>query len=262
MDNSYWQKQEPGKALFPEIEWSKPEQRSRAGKLGIVGGNSSSFAGVAESYSTATRTGVGSSKVLLPSILKKTIPASMTDVVFGDTNPSGSLSKKALPELLALGHWADSVLLIGDCGKNSETAILYEEFISTYDGALVISRDAVDLLRNNSSALIEREKTTLVVSLSQLQKIFQSVYYPKMIAFSMNISQLVETLHKFTITYPATIAVFHNENFIVAQNGKVVTTEWQNAMAIWRGVTATQIACYQVWNPDKPLEAAVSALVV
>ena len=44
----YWQKQTPEKPLFPDIEWAKPEQKSQAGRLGIIGGNKLGFMGVAE----------------------------------------------------------------------------------------------------------------------------------------------------------------------------------------------------------------------
>jgi len=39
MELAYWQCQTPEQPLFPDIEWNKPEQRSRAGKLGIIGGS-------------------------------------------------------------------------------------------------------------------------------------------------------------------------------------------------------------------------------
>ncbi|RKV95423.1 MAG: hypothetical protein D8G53_08935 [Candidatus Saccharimonas sp.] len=39
MKSPYWQRQTPEQPLFYDIEWNKPEQRSRAGKLGIIGGN-------------------------------------------------------------------------------------------------------------------------------------------------------------------------------------------------------------------------------
>ena len=43
MDNDYWQKQTPGKVLFDDVLWSKPERRDQAGRLAIVGGNSQGF---------------------------------------------------------------------------------------------------------------------------------------------------------------------------------------------------------------------------
>jgi len=71
MELPYWQRQTPERPLFPDIEWNKPEQRSRAGKLGIIGGNKLGFAGVAEAYSTALASGVGEARALLPDVLKK-----------------------------------------------------------------------------------------------------------------------------------------------------------------------------------------------
>ncbi len=260
MDYSYWKKQGSDGPLFPDIEWSKPEQRDRAGKLGIIGGNTLGFAGVAEAYSVATQFGVGHTRVLLPSALKKTIPPIMTDVVFGANNPSGSLAKDALKEMEAIGGWADGVLLVGDAGRSSETAILYETFVSRYQGPLVVTRDAIDLIKNSPRALVERPDTLLVMSLAQLQKLLQSVYYPKVITFSMQLIQLVETLHKFTLTYPVSVAVLHKDHLVIAVRGEVVTTGWDNPMAIWRGSVATKMAVYWLWNPEQELEAYATAL--
>lgn len=260
MDFSYWKKQSPETPLFPDIEWSKPEQRGQAGKLGIIGGNKLGFAGVAEAYSVATSAGVGQVRVLLPDVLKKTIPKVITDTLYGPTNPSGSLTKEASTEMSALGAWAEGILLIGDAGRSSETAILYEQFLQDYHGPLTITRDAVDLVKNSAQTLVDRPKTLLVVSFAQLQKLFQSVYYPKVLTFSMQLTNLVEALHKFTITYPVAIAVLHKETFIVAHDGQVVTTPWDNPMMIWRGNTAAKAATYWLWSPTKPLEATATAI--
>lgn len=261
MDYSYWKKQPIDSPLFPDIEWSKPEQKSFAGKLAIVGGNKLGFAGVAEAYTVATKSGVGQVRVLLPDVLKKTIPATITDALFAPTNISGSLTKDAEADLASLSAWADGILLIGDAGRSSETAILYEQFIQNYTGQLTITRDAVDLVKNSSQMLVDRPKTLLIVSFAQLQKLFQSVYYPKVLTFSMQLTNLVEALHKFTITYPVSIAVLHKETFIVAHNGQVVTTPWDNPMMIWRGVVAAKAAAYWLWSPSKPLEATSTAII-
>lgn len=261
MDHPYWQIQDPAKPLFPDIEWGKPEQRSARGRLGIIGGNKLGFSGVAESYQTALQTGAGEVRVLLPDCLKKTIPATMTDVKFGASNPSGSLAKDALPEALALGHWSSCLLLAGDAGRNSETAIIYSDLLRNYSGPLVITRDAIDLVKNDSEALANRPDTVLILSFAQLQKLFQAVYYPKILTFSMQLMQLVEAVHKFTITYPVTITVLHRDTLIVAHGGEVTTTKWENPMAIWRGHTAARAATYLMWTPKQPLEAITASLL-
>jgi len=260
--HSYWHKQTADKPLYPDIEWSKPEQRSQAGRLGIIGGNKLGFISVADAYSTALATGVGEVRILLPDALRKAIPTSMTDAVFAPTTPSGSLANDAASELAALTAWASGILLIGDAGRNSETAIVYEEFVQTYKGQLVLTRDAIDLVRTSSQLLVERPDTLLVASFAQLQKLFQTVYYPKILTFSMQLTQLVEALHKFTITYPVTLVVLHAEQLIVAHGGEVVTTPWDNPMAIWKGEVATRAAAYWLWHPTKPLEAVASSLRV
>ncbi len=257
----YWRQQTPTKPLFPDVEWNKPEQKGHAGKLGIVGGNKLGFAAVGEAYSVALDAGIGEVRVLLPDMLKKMVPPVITDVVYAASNPSGGLARDAKTEMHVMGQWANAVLMIGDAGRNSETAIVYEDFIREYGGQLTITRDAFDLLQNTLELVVGRPDTLLVVSFAQLQKAFSRLYYPKMLTFSMQLQQLVETLHKFTITYPVSIATFHQDHLVVANGGNVTTTLWQNPMAIWKGTVASQAAAYWLWNPTKPLEAVTASLV-
>lgn len=76
----------------------------------------------------------------------------------------------------------------------------------------------------------------------------------------MQLSSLVEALHKFTITYPVNIMVLHKEYLIVASGGDVTTTEWENPMAIWRGSVASKAAAYWLWNPKSPLKAFTASI--
>lgn len=261
MEHTYWQRQSSDKPLFPDIAWSKPEQRNLAGKLAIVGGNKLGFAGVAEAYSAALNAGAGEVKVLLPDVLKKSVPSSILDATFASSNTSGGFSTKAKAELYAISEWADATLLVGDLGRNSETAVLFEQFLHDYKKPLTLTRDAIDLVKNNPKLLAERPETLLVLSFAQLQKLFQGVYYPKMLTFSMQLTLLVENMHKFTITYPVTLATLHNDSLIVAHEGQVTTTKWDNPMAIWRGTTAAHASTYWLWNKQKPLEAVSDSLL-
>jgi NAD(P)H-hydrate repair Nnr-like enzyme with NAD(P)H-hydrate dehydratase domain len=260
MDHTYWRRQPHGQPLFPDIEWSRPEQKTKAGRLAIIGGNKHGFAAIATAYTEAEETGAGQVRAILPDGLKKVIPATILGTVYVPMNPSGGMSKEGIPELVAAAQWADITLLIGDNGRNSETAIGLEALVSQTDRPLVITRDAFDSLRHISQEIVDRDKTTLVLSFAQLQKLFQTVYYPKILSFSMQLVQLVEALHKFTVTYPVTIVSFHQSQLIVAHGGEVVTQEFDQPMMIWRGSTATKAACYLMWNPSKPLEAITASI--
>lgn len=261
MKLDYWQTQSKDKPLFPDIEWEKPEQKAHAGRLGIIGGNKLGFAGVAEAFSVAYDAGVGNVKVLLPDALKKSIPTSWTDVAVAPSTVSGGLSKDSLANVIALADWSSMVLLAGDAGRNSETAILYESLLRESNKPIVITRDAIDLVKNAPEMLVNRPSTVLVLSFAQLQKLFQAVYYPKVLTFSMQLMQLVEALHKFTVTYPITLAVLHKDTVIVAHDGQVTTTPWDSPMLIWRGNTAAKAAVYWSWNVNQPLQSITASLL-
>jgi hypothetical protein len=261
MEHSYWKKQTSTNPLFPDVIWSKPERRDQAGRLGIIGGNKLGFAGAAEAYAVTESLGVGRVRVILPDALKRAIPTTITDTIFSASNPSGSLARDALSTMLATGEWAGGILLSGDAGRNSETALVYDDFIREYSGQLTLTRDTIDLMRNSPQLILERPETLLVASFAQIQKLFQAVYYPKMLTFSMNLTMLVEALHKFTITYPAHLMVFHRETMLVASNGQITTQVWEEPLRIWRGETAARAASYWLWNPTKPLEAFTASLL-
>ncbi len=259
-DFDYWQRQSPTKLLFPDIAWSRPEQRSQAGRLGIIGGNKLGFAAVADSYTVALETGIGYARVLLPDALRHTVPAKMTDVVFAPTNQSGSLSRDATASMLALASWSNIVLCVGDAGRNSETAIAYETFFREYTGPVILTRDVIDLVKNSAEQMVNRPQTAYIASFAQIQKLFQMVYYPKILTFSMHLAQFVEALHKFTITYPIVLTVLHQNHVITAHGGQVTSTAWETPMTIWRGTTATRASVYWAWNPSQPLAAITTSL--
>lgn len=260
-DFSYWQRQIPPTHLFPDIEWQKPEQKALAGKLLIIGGSSHGFAAVAGAYQEAMRSGAGTCRVILPDALKKSIDSTVFDCLFVPTNLSGGLSKDALPQLKAAAAWADTILFIGDASRNSETAIVYEQLLASVPTHTVITRDALDLVKAAWPTLLDRPDTLIIATLAQLQKLFQSVYYPKTILFSMQLTQLVEALHKFTITYPATLIVFHQGQLVAAHQGRVVTSPWEEPMLIWRGTVASRTAVYAMQHKRTPLEAITSSFI-
>ena len=262
MDFSYWKKQDAKKALFPDIEWQRPEQKSLAGKLLIIGGNAHGFSAVAQAYTDAQKAGIGECRVALPEALKKNIDPAVLDCVFLPSNMSGGISKDGLSQLKAAAAWADGLLFIGDAGRNSETAIVYEQLLQAFPNKLaLITRDSADLLKSNWPELLQQANTVFIVTLAQLQKLFQSVYYPKTILFSMQLTNLVEALHKFTVTYPATIVVFHNEQLVTAKNGDVTSTPWQEPMLIWRGSVAARAAVYATQHPAALLPAITTSFV-
>lgn len=256
----YWQSQTADKPLFPELEWSRPENRQQAGKLLVVGGHSHGFAAPAEAYGEAMRAGVGTIHTLLPDSIRKIVGVILPEADYAPSTPSGSLSQKALGELLQAGNWADGVLFAGDLGRNSETAILIEGFLAKHAGQVTLTKDAVDYVVSAPKVALKRPETLLVLSLSQLQRLGIAAGFPAPVKFSMDLLHLVEWLHAFTTTHRPLIVVKHGGHILVAVNGQVSSTTLARGMPIWRLNTAAHASVWWLQHPNKPFESLTASL--
>lgn len=256
----YWLKQSSGTPLFEVLLWSRPENKQFSGKLLIVGGNLYGFAAPADAYQSALKAGIGTARVLLPDALQKTVGRMFEAGEYAPSTPSGSFSQKALAELLAMAGWADGVLLAGDLGRNSETAILLEKLTEKYSGQLTLTKDAADYFTTAPQKILLRPDTTFVISLAQLQKLAAAAKFPKAITFGMDLIRLVEDLHEFTVTYKTSIITKHLDIVIAAANGRVSSTKLAKDKEIWRVRTAAFAATWWLQNPRKPFEALTTAI--
>ncbi len=261
MTHPYWHKQDPKQPLFPDLLWSRPENRAHAGKLLVIGGNLHGFSAAAEAYSEATKAGIGTARVLLPDSLQKTVGRVLEAGEYAPSTPSGSFSQKALAELLAMSQWADATLLAGDFGRNSETAILLEQFILKYSGQLAIAKDTADYFISAPRAVLARADTLLVISFAQLQKLATNSRFTTAFTFDMDFLRLIDALHEFTELHQVHLIVKHLQTMFVAVNGQVSTTKLTEDIDIWRVKTAAHAVVWWLQNPTAPFKALSLAVV-
>ncbi|HCM52196.1 TPA: hypothetical protein DIS56_03660 [Candidatus Saccharibacteria bacterium] len=256
MEDIFWHKQTADKPLFANLLWARPENKRIAGKLLIVGGNKHGFAAPTLAFNAAVKAGVGSARVFLPDALRRVVGTSFAEAEFGASTPSGSFGQQALAQLLELAEWSDGVLLAGDFGASSETAILLEKFISKYQGQLTLTGDSFDSLINNP-AILRRYNTVITTGLARLQKIGTNYGLKKSIKSSMDLLQLVQLLHEWTSEIEAFIVTEHAANIVVAVNGQISTSPVKEA-------NLTDLAAYaSVWwlqQPQKLFEALSTAV--
>ncbi len=258
---TYWLKQTSDKPLYPNMIWSRPENKLYAGKMLIVGGNLYGFRGPAEAYSEAHKAGVGTARVLLPDALSKTIGKAFEAGEFAPSTPSGSFSQKALGELLPMAHWADGVLIADDLGRNSETAILLEKFAQKYSGQLTLAGEAADYFIQAPASLLSRPDTLLVVSLPQLQKLAVNARSPEAFTSSMDLLRFVDALHTFTIHHGMRLIVEHLGTTCVAVDGQISSTRLDHPDGSAAIRIASHAATWWLQNPGKTFEALTTSLV-
>jgi hypothetical protein len=269
--------QEVSTPLFPDA-LLEPERADLRGKLLLIGGSSAGFAGINYAYTKALELGAGEVKVLLPKNLEKLLPKNPDFVFSGDPKALG-FTKSIEDDLKTLAAWADGILLVGDFGKNSETAQVLGRFleecnpqdtkgrpvegVALFQKPLIITRDAVDLLL--PALPLENANAKLFLTFTQLQKLLKQVFYPKIISFTMPLPQLAEVLHKFTLTYQCGIATFANDNFIAALNGEVVATDLRdtkyNPLTLWAGEAAAKALLLSLWNPNPKIAGLAESVL-
>lgn len=261
MDTSYWQKQTKDEPLFPNMLWNRPENRMHAGKLLIIGGNSSGFKAPADAYRYAVKAGIGTARILLPDSLRKTVGEVFLEMgEYAPSTPSGSFSYRSFAELLAHSNWADGVLLAGDFGRNSETAQLLEYFVNKYTGQLTITGDALDYFLGSPSPIIQRPNTVLVVTFQQLQKIARALKSPHAITSSMSLSNFAHTLLQFTNGFQAGVLVQHLQQYCVVAESHVSTTpflaEPEDTL-----LRASNACVWWLQNPTQQFSALTTSII-
>lgn len=264
MTNTFWYKQD-SKPLFAELEWNKPERRDHAGKICLLGGNVHSLTAPAKAYDVIKQTGPSSVKIVLPDKAKRLMSSILPEAQYLPSTSSGEFSQLGQTELEEILAWADTLLLPGDTGRNSETSILLETIVRSYAMQIVVTRDSLDSLMTNAGLLTDRPQTTLVLSFAQLQRLIKTLGRPQALLFSIDLVKLVDLLHEFTQHHAISIATVHHGQLLVAANGRVSSTKLgvlEESDLAWRTTYASIASSYQTWYPAQPFKALTQAAFI
>ncbi len=249
----YWQKQSD-KPLFPDIIWSRPENKRHAGKLLIIGGQSGEFSHVATAFEAARKAGAGHIRVLLPESLRK-VAAAIAEVEFAPANKSGGFAKTALASWFDLGEWADHIILAGDFGKNSETTTIIDGFLLKNTKSVTLSLNSLSSIGINYDQLL-RLPSTLIIDKPILQKIGMALGLATPIKSTTPIELFTELIHQISMGNKASLVIQDEDQIWVAIEGDIVSTKAKN---LDNGVLAANCAVWLMQNPHKPLEALATA---
>lgn len=259
----YWVKNPDLKKIKDDLSWNFPEQKQ--GTLKILGGNVANFSTEVKTTEFINRSFPFLKTVqnLFPDSLKSKLPPLPTLQFFSSTD-SGSFASS--PELRSGLDGADFALILGDLSKNSATAVAISDMIKvTPDVPLLLTRDAVDLVASEAADFISRDNLYLVASMASLQKLLRALYYPRPLLLSQPIFPVVETLHKFTLTYPVAMLTFHDGKIIAATNGQVVTIDLDKTkytpLGLWNGELAAKIAVYNIFNKNKKIDCLLASML-
>ncbi len=244
-----------------ELTWNIPEKKQ--GTVNIIGGNSQNFkTEIKVSEFLSKEYPIEVLNVVLPDVLKKQLPPLPNFKFLKSTDTGSFASEKEMTEVLNAG---DFNLLLGDLSKNAITGKAILGACKNSKKPILITRDAVDLMiENMNEASLMNEHLIFFGSMVQMQKLLRAVYYPKMLLLSQSLVQVSEALHKFTLSYPISMITLHNNQILVAKNGKVkavpVEKSGYSPVMFFQGEMAAKILALNLFNPNNFIDATVTAV--
>ena len=247
---------------YEDFKWNIPERKQ--GSVNIIGGNSGNFrTEVKVAEYMGTNYPVQDTWLVLPDALKGKLQ-DLPNFKFLPSTDSGSFAESQ--ELVDVFGATDFNLVIGDLSRNAVTGRGIASAVKSSEKMTLITRDAIDLLADNSpDRWLMNENLMIMGSVAQLQKLLRAVYYPKMLLLSQSLVQVVEVLHKFTLSYPVNIITLHNEQILVAGNGLVkavpLSKSGYSPMTLWNGEMAAKIVGMNLYNPSRILDATIGAII-
>lgn len=243
-----------GEPLFPDLIWSRPENRRYAGKLLIIGGSLSEFQNISAAYTFAKEAGAGYTRILMPESLRK-FTENIEGAEFAPANNSGGFAKNALAQFFDLSDWADHILLAGDFGKNSQTTVILDGFILRGVKPITISKNTLESIGIGLGELIKMP-VNLVIDRSVFQKIGKAIGAHVPITSLTPYEKMAEIVQNISKGAKASLVIMDDEYIWTAVNGEVISTKSKpvdiNALSAYCAVWLMQ-------NPTKPLEALATA---
>lgn len=244
-----------------DLSWNVPEQKR--GIVNIIGGNDGNFNNEIKIAEFLGREyPIEDVKVVLPDSLKNKLPP-LPNFIFMPATETGSFTESQ--ELYDAFDVADYNLVLGDLSRNAITGKALAQACRKTERMTLITKDAVELLaEHEAERWLMNENLVLMASMPQLQKVLRAVYYPKMLLLSQSLVQVVEVLHKFTLSYPIALVTLHNEQILLAENGIVKAIPLEKSgyspIMIWSGELAAKIVGMNLYNPNRFIDASCAAI--
>lgn len=257
MDDVAWLKQSE-EPLFPDAIWSKPQQKSTAGRLLILGGYIHGFDAVGRAYEAAIESDVGEAKAAMPDKLKATLGGILPDAVYAESTPTGNLSQKSEPTIVRYLEWANGTLLI-QTGDNSQTALLVGGLLRNHsEHSFIFSDDIVQLLSEDIKEHINQDHRLWILSFQGLQKLASIVGSQSAFISDMGLRPFVLALYEVHQLVGQPIVAIYEDTVVVAAEQQVTSTKRAKMPEL--SMLAGSLSVWWLQQPDKPLAALTSGV--
>lgn len=250
------QKEEP---LFPDILWNRPTSIGRAGRLLIIGGHKHEFSQIQHIFEIAEASGIGEIRAAMPDSLRRLLPG--VDVrFFLPSTQSGSIARSALGELLNIAEDFDAILIGANITNNSETAILVESIVRKVDLPIIITEEAIGILKFNPDLITGNPNLLVVSTMTGIFELANNHHIPMAIKPNSGVVGKMQIIDQLVQISRCQYFVFDQE-IIVAAN-RYSLTKLEHSVSDNSSIPIGIASAFWVQNLGKRFEALTTAAYI
>ena len=210
------------KPLYEDILWSRPVRRT--GRILLVGGHRDGFSELQKVYQSFEDAQVSECRLALPDKLSKLV-GSLEGISLLASNPSGSIARDALSELVFLANESDLVSLGPDLSNNSETTLTMQRLIAETRASVVIPPQSAEQLLPEAGEWKDKENLLLFISHKQLYKLATKFAVNVTIPLNPNPDLVAEIAFAVSKEISPSLVVHYDDTLIIAVDGSASITK-------------------------------------
>jgi len=210
------------KPLYEDILWSRPVRRTA--RILLVGGHRDGFSKLQKVYTGFTDAQVAECHLAVPDKLSKLV-GSLEGVSLLASNPSGSIARDGLSELIRLADQSDLVSLGPDLSNNSETTLVMQRLITETRASIVIPPQSAEQLLSEAGEWKTKENLLLFINHKQLYRLATKLVVDTTIPLNVTNEAISEIALAVSKVYVPSLVILMTDSIIVAKSGKVSITK-------------------------------------
>lgn len=231
----------------------------RTGRVLLVGGHRDGFAELQKVYAGFEAAQVAECHLALPDKLSKLV-GSLEGISLLASNPSGSIARDALTELVHLADESDMVSLGPDLSNNSETTLVMQRLIAETRASVLIPPQSTEQLLPEAMEWKNKENLLLFIKHKQLYKLAAKLAVDATIPLSPSADAIAQIALASSREFSPSLVISYENSIIVSVGGKTsittaTTTNVGLLAALWlqnqsKRYEALTTAAYLIDHPE------------
>lgn len=202
---------------YNDILWSRPTRRT--GRILLAGGHRDGFADLQKTFIGFDVAGAAECHLALPDKLSKLV-GNLEGVTLVPSNPSGSIARDAVAELVHLANEADLICAGPDLSNNSETTLALQRVIAETHASVVIPPTSTEQLLDEAGEWRTKSNMMIFMNQKQLFKLTAKLAVDTTIPLTITPEAISEISQKTSLDYSPVIVVITKDALIYSTNGE------------------------------------------